>query len=106
MSTMGVEQVLAQMRTLAAQAKAEQAPAMDNAERVNFGDLLTKSVKAVNELQVTSTDLKTRFDQGDSSVSIIDITLASEKAKIAFTAMTEVRNKLVQAYHDVLNMPI
>lgn len=106
MSGMGVEQVLAQMRTLAAQAKLEQPPAVDNQDRVNFGDLLTKSVKAVNELQATSTDLKTRFDQGDSAVSIVDITLASEKAKIAFTAMTEVRNKLVQAYHDVLNMPV
>lgn len=106
MNSIGVEQVLAQMRALAAQAKADHTSGVEQPRQVNFGDMLTKSINAVNELQNTSSDLKTRFEQGDSSVSVIDITMASEKAKIAFTAMTEVRNKLVQAYHDVMNLPI
>ena len=37
---------------------------------------------------------------------MVDVAIASEKAKIAFTAMTQTRNKLVEAYQSVMNMPI
>ncbi len=109
MSDMSVDQVLAQMRVLAAQAKNNTQSTADVQQAVqgaNFSDLLSKSVNAVNEAQQLSGDLKTRFELGDQSVSMVDIAVASEKAKIAFTAMTEVRSKLVDAYKEVMSMPV
>lgn len=107
MSDMNIDQVLMQMRVLAAQAKGIQAtPEMAPQSGVNFSELLGKSISAVNETQKVSSDLKTRFELGDQSVSMVDIAVASEKAKISFTAMTEVRNKLVEAYKEVMSMPV
>ena len=107
MSDIGVEQVLAQMRVLAAQARGP-APAEDvqATDKVDFSRLLKQSIDAVNELQQDSGDLKKRIELGDQTVSMVDVAVASEKAKVAFTAMTEVRNRLIQAYQEVLNMPI
>ena len=108
MSDMSVDQVLAQMRVLAAQAKGIQPSTESIAPQggVNFSDLLGKSLNAVNETQKVSSDLKDRFELGDQSVSMVDIAVASEKARISFTAMTEVRNKLVEAYKEVMSMPV
>lgn len=107
MSDMNIDQVLMQMRVMAAQAKGFQPTAeVAPKEGVNFSELLGNSIKAVNETQKLSGDLKTRFEQGDQSVSMVDIAIASEKAKISFSAMTEVRNKLVEAYKEVMNMPV
>lgn len=107
MSDMNIDKVLMQMRVLATQAKGiNAAPETAAPGGVNFSDLLGNSIKTVNEIQNVSSDLKTRFELGDQGVSMVDIAIASEKAKISFTAMTEVRNKLVDAYKEVMSMPI
>lgn len=107
MSDMSVDQVLMQMRVLAAQAKGVQSPIeVAPQSGVNFSELMGKSINAVNETQKISGDLKTRFEMGDQGISMVDIAVASEKARISFTAMTEVRNKLVEAYKEVMSMPV
>jgi flagellar hook-basal body complex protein FliE len=107
MSDMNVNQVLAQMRVMAAQAKGVQdISSIDSKSGADFSAMLVKSINAVNETQKASGDLKTRFEMGDQSVGMVDVAIASEKAKIAFTAMSEVRNKLVKAYQDVMSMPV
>ena len=107
MNNMSVDQVLMQMRVLAAQAKGVQDAAnIESKNGADFSDMLVKSINAVNDSQKASGDLKKRFELGDESVSMVDVAVASEKAKIAFTAMNEVRNKLVKAYQDVMNMPV
>ncbi len=107
MSDMNIDKVLMQMRVLAAQAGgASIAQETAASSGVNFSELLGKSVDAVNEAQKLSGDLKSRFEMGDQGVSMVDIAVASEKSRISFTAMTEVRNKLVEAYKDVMSMPV
>lgn len=107
MSDMNIDKVLMQMRVLAAQAKGvNAAPEMSPQGGVNFSELLGNSIKSVNETQKVSGDLNTRFELGDQGVSMVDIAVASEKARISFTAMTEVRNKLVEAYKEVMSMPV
>ena len=103
-----VDQVLMQMRVLAAQANATQGAAAAEAPKdgVNFSEVMSDSINAVNNAQQASGDLKKRFELGDESVNMVDVAIASEKAKIAFTAMTQTRNKLVEAYQSVMNMPI
>ena len=57
-------------------------------------------------MQMESSRLKKAFELGDPSVDISRVMIASQKSGIAFNAMVEVRNKLVEAYKDVMNMPV
>ena len=43
---------------------------------------------------------------GDPNVSLVDTMVAAQKAGLAFDATLQVRNKLVEAYKDIMNMPI
>lgn len=107
MSEIDTSEILSQLRSLAAKAQSVQDVNQSNAtQHVDFSNLLKQSIDSVNEVQQNSGDLKKRFELGDQSVNLVDVTIASEKAKVAFTAMTEVRNKLIKAYQDIMNMPI
>lgn len=107
MSTPEINQVLAQMRVMAAQAQTGAAPAVEEAAGAPaFGDLLKNSINAVNDVQQESGRLKTAFELGDPNVDLAQVMIASQKATVSFQAMVQVRNKLVEAYKDVMNMPV
>ena len=73
---------------------------------VAFGDVMSQAVNKVNEVQQASSTLSESYIRGDRSVDISDVMIASQKASVAFSAMTQVRNKLVDAYKDIMNMPV
>lgn len=72
----------------------------------SFVDSLQKALNSVNEVQKQSSSLQTAFERGDPSVSLADVMVASQKSTIAFQATTQVRNRLVSAYQEIMNMPI
>lgn len=104
MSTPEINQVLAQMRV--ARAQAMSSPAVEEAPQGDFRDLLNRSIQAVNETQQTATALRSAFERGDEGLDLGDVMIAAQKSSISFQAMVEVRNKLVEAYKDVMNMPV
>ncbi len=106
MSTMGVDQVLAQMRAMAAQVKTGGQPQEAAAEQASFVDLLKQSVDAVNQNQQTATAMAKAFETGEGDASLAEIMIAVQKSSLSFDAMVQVRNKLVEAYKDIMNMPI
>ena len=71
-----------------------------------FGDLLANAVNSVNDTQLKSAELSTAFQQGDPNVSLSQVMIQSQKASVSFQALTQVRNKVVQAYEDVMKMPV
>lgn len=71
-----------------------------------FGDLFKQAVNSVNETQQQSSALATAYETGDPQVSLAQVMVASQKASVSFQALTQVRNRLVEAYQDVMNMPI
>lgn len=75
-------------------------------ETPEFSDMLSQAVDKVNDLQKTSGDLRTAYDSGDPSVDLTRVMVASQKASVSFEALTQVRNRVVRAYEDVMNMPI
>lgn len=105
MSTPEISQVLAQMRVMAAQTQGGM-PATEEVGAPAFGDLLKNSIDQVNSVQKASGELKTSFEYGDSDVDLAQVMIASQKASVSFQAMVQVRNKLVEAYKDVMNMPV
>ncbi|MCG3725393.1 flagellar hook-basal body complex protein FliE [Vibrio cincinnatiensis] len=72
----------------------------------DFGNMLTQAINNVNGLQKTSNDLQTRFDRGDEGISLSDVMIARNKSSVAFEATIQVRNKLVEAYKELMNMPV
>ncbi|MGL4829059.1 MAG: flagellar hook-basal body complex protein FliE [Vibrio sp.] len=72
----------------------------------DFGALLNNAINNVNGLQKTSSDLQMRFDRGDEGVSLSDVMIARNKSTVAFEATIQVRNKLVEAYKELMNMPV
>ncbi len=72
----------------------------------SFGDLMTKAINNVNDVQQKSSSMADAYEKGVAGVDITDVMIASQKASVSFQAMVQVRNKLVDAYKDVMNMPI
>ncbi len=105
MNTIDVNQVLTQMRRLEGLAKNEAMP-VEQGQGANFGDLLKQSIDKVNETQQTAGELKMAFETGSRDVDLAEVMIAVQKSSVSFQAMVQVRNKLVEAYKDVMNMPI
>ena len=106
-SISNVEQVLAEMRrlTAAAQSGPEHADkaAVGGAD---FSSLLKRSIDQVNAMQQEASKLSTAFSAGDPTVNVTEVMIALQKAGVAFQAMSEVRNRLVSAYKDIMSMPV
>jgi flagellar hook-basal body complex protein FliE len=71
-----------------------------------FGDVFSQAINKVNEVQKISSNSATAYLRGEGGVDIADVMIASQKATVAFQAATQVRNKIVDAYKDIMNMPI
>ncbi|MDT8310867.1 MAG: flagellar hook-basal body complex protein FliE [Methylophaga sp.] len=101
-------QLLTQLRAM--QGQAQSAPVnpqqINSNNQVDFGDLMKSAVNQVNSLQQTSSQLKTGFEMGDPNITLSDAMIASQKASVAFEATVQVRNKLVEAYQEVMRMSI
>ena len=102
----GIEmtRALAEMQRLAATADAR--PSESTRESQGFAELLKSSLDAVNEAQSTATDMAAALERGEKSASLPEVMIALQKASLSFQAMTEVRNRLVSAYQEIMNMPI
>ncbi|MFK3863463.1 flagellar hook-basal body complex protein FliE [Pseudoalteromonas rhizosphaerae] len=71
-----------------------------------FGDLLSDALNTVNGLQADAKQKVTAVEMGDRNVSLADAMIASQKSSVAFEATVQVRNKLVEAYKEIMNMPV
>ena len=81
----------------------QQAPELGQS---NFADMLGQAINKVSDTQQASSQLATAFEIGKSGVDLTDVMVASQKASVSFQALTQVRNKLVQAYQDIMQMPV
>jgi flagellar hook-basal body complex protein FliE len=107
MSSLEINQLLQQMRnmTSAAESKSPLEAGADVA-KPDFSQLLKDSVNRVNETQHASGNLATAFEMGDPNVNLSEVMVAIQKANVSFQAMTQVRNNLVSAYKEVMNMQV
>lgn len=106
MSDVAINQVLAQMRTMQALARNESPSIVEDAGQSQFSQLMSQSIGQVNEAMQNSKKVTASFESGDPSVSLADVMITAQKASLQFSGMTEVRNKLLTAYKDVMNMPV
>ena len=104
--------MMAQIRAAAAKMEAVQQPVMSNKaeavapQKLDFAEALKASLDQVNSAQSASKKLGEQFALGDDKVSLSDVMISAQKASISFQTTVQVRNKLVSAYHDIMNMQI
>ena len=112
MSNMAIDQVLAQIRALSAQAGTGVKPVHDTSANTTapgapqFADLLKQGLDSVNRTQQSASALTDAWERGTPGVDLAQVMIESQKASVSFRALTEVRNRLVSAYQDIMNMPI
>lgn len=105
-----IEAMMAQLKA-AATKPAFAAPAVSPlapgaAPKADFADALKGALDSVSATQNKARELGQRFAMGDESVSLSDTMIAMQKGSIAFQATVQVRNKLVSAYHEIMNMQV
>ena len=109
MSNMHIDSVLAQIRTMSSQlhggsplGNVTQAQAASSP----FATLMKNGVDQVNQAQQRAGDLATAFERGTPGVELPQVMLEMQKANVSFRALTEVRNRFVSVYQEIMNMPI
>src|SRR3569832_660284 len=106
MSDIDINQVLSQLRTMATTAFGCCVFCAFAAGGADFSSMLKSAIDQVNETQQQAGKLADAFEKGDGSVDLTEVMVSLQKARVTFQAMVEVRNKLVTAYQDVMNMSI
>ncbi|GGK72835.1 flagellar hook-basal body complex protein FliE [Amphritea balenae] len=110
-----INSVLQQMRDMKMQAQQGMQPELNQAQSVrpvaddkgdSFADLLKNAVDGVNNSQAEAKSLATAYEKGVQGVDLHQVMISMEKASVSFQAMTQVRNRMVSAYEDVMKMPI
>ncbi len=77
-----------------------------NKSSSDFGTLLKDAVNSVNDVQMEAKEKRNAFELGDRSVTLADTMVTAAKAGIAFDATVQVRNKFVEAYKEIMAMPV
>ena len=109
MESMQINQLMTQMRATAARIDATRPGAETAVEGTSpggFKAVLEQAVTSVSETQKTAAAGAAAVEAGDPNVPLTDVMLQLQKADLSFRAMTEVRNKLVNAYQEIMNMPV
>jgi flagellar hook-basal body complex protein FliE len=120
MSQLQIDQVLSQIRSLAAQT---QSPAVRPAALIgdaaaasgtgavsgtgsSFATLMKSGLEQVNQTELRANDLADKFERGVPGVDLPTVMLEANKANVSFQAVNAVRNRLISAYTDIMNMQL
>jgi flagellar hook-basal body complex protein FliE len=118
MSNMQIDAVLAQIRSMQSQVRGAGGPPSEISQAAagvggalpaptnSFSNVLKQGLDQVNQAQQRSADLATQFERGVPGVELPQVMLEMQKASVSFRAITEVRNRFVNAYQEIMNMPI
>ena len=107
MDTKGIDQMLSVLRATASQASGrpgEVSGAVSGG--ADFAQVLQNSINQVNQTQQQAEAMAANFAAGDNSANLHEVMMSLQKANLSFQEMVQVRNKLVTAYHDVMNMQV
>ena len=98
--------LLQQMQTLQALAEGKAIqPDVRLEQQSSFGQLMQQAIDQVNETQHQATSLARSFELGEN-VDLSEVMIAVQKSRVSFEALTQVRNRLLSAYQDVMNMSV
>ncbi|MGE5866031.1 MAG: flagellar hook-basal body complex protein FliE [Rhizobacter sp.] len=71
-----------------------------------FQQALSQALRSVSDTQNQSSEMQRQVQMGNPTVSLEETMVAMQKAQIGFQATLQVRNKLVSAYSEIMNMTV
>lgn len=71
----------------------------------SFGDFLSNAIDSVNSLQMDAAEAQDKLVRGEAA-DLHQVMIAAEKAGISFDLLLEIRKKLLEAYSDIIRMPM
>jgi flagellar hook-basal body complex protein FliE len=104
MNTPGIDQLLQELNSLSARAAGQ-----DNAAPVgntDFGQALKTALDQVNGAQQDAAKATEKFDLNAPDANLHEVMLSLQKASLSFQTMVQVRNRLVSAYQEIMNMSV
>jgi flagellar hook-basal body complex protein FliE len=107
-----MQELVNQMRSLAAEAATKPQSSLGASavsstaatQQTDFAATLKSALDGVNQQMEQASTLQQQFSAGQSNLSLSDVMLAAQKASLSFQAVLQVRNKLVSAYQDIMNI--
>ena len=127
MSQMEIDRVVSQMRALRAQVNGPSAQSIRPGElgallpgtagvggasatgatnAMSFASVLRNGLERINEAQAQSSASQRAFERGDPGMDLPQVMIDMQKASIAFRGAVEVRNRMISAYQEIMNMPV
>lgn len=104
--TRNLDAMLSELKAASAATQGKAAPAAGAAGGPDFAQVLKGAIEQVNQAQADAQKLAEDFASGQSNANLQDVMINLQKASLSFQQMTQVRNKLVSAYHDIMNTQV
>ena len=108
-NTITPDALLAQMRAMIEQSQGQsvgQTSQVGQNSGDSFSNVLKSAVDTVHTNQQQASKLTEAFQKGDPNVQMSEVMVSLQKANVSFQAMVEVRNRLVSAYQEIMNMQV
>lgn len=80
-------------------------PGSVDGSETSFGRTMMDALKSVSNQQGKASELSAAYERGDTN-DIVGVMVERQKASLGFEATLQVRNKLLTAYRDIMNMPV
>jgi len=107
MNNISQASLISQMQSLESMSQGKMLPVDQTLnDGKSFSSMMSKAINQVNETQMEASNMKKAFELGDDTVDLSEVMIAVQKSRISFEALSQVRNKLLNAYQDVMNMPV
>lgn len=106
MDSINTRQLLSQLNEMAEKAGLNKDLEEKTSSGVAFTEVLQRSLQDVNQRKQSAAQLAKRFELEDPSVDLSHVMVEMQKARVSFEALTQVRNRLVSAYKEIMNMPL
>jgi flagellar hook-basal body complex protein FliE len=104
-NTQGIDQLLQELNRLSARAAGQPEPAAGEAAP-EFGAALKAALEQANDAQQEAMRLQREFDLNAPNVNLHEVMVSLQKASLSFQTMVQVRNRLVSAYQEIMNMQV
>jgi flagellar hook-basal body complex protein FliE len=104
--TQKLDQMLSELRNSSALTGSKPAGSVAPTDGPGFAEVLKTTIDQVNAAQKDAHKMAEEFSTGQSNANLQDVMVNLQKANISFQQMVQVRNKLVTAYHDIMNMQV
>lgn len=106
MNNVKMNTLIQEMQSIANAAKQVESQEVNKTQGADFAELLKTSINNVNDMQKTGSGMAKEYELGNKDIELADVMLQMQKANVSFQAMTQVRNKLITAYQEIMNMQV